>query len=182
MFRHYQTFNVFNAQYPKLTPPAVRSNTDYAILFNTDYLPNMEEYWQDFAGKMDRHAFYAVMREFTERVPHGFLCIDNDPNIPYDQKFYYGLAEELPFDIDHIFGCEEMWKESYQQLVKIANGTMQEQIDRIAKISKPDGIYIPPENNGELGSMDDRERPTWDTSRYLPGAGGSDNHKMGVLL
>lgn len=158
--RHYQTFNIFNAQYVKLTPPAIRTNTDFAVLFNSDSHSNLEEFWHSFAGKMDKYAFYALMRKTTEEVPHGFLVIDNDPNKNYDEKFYAGVAEELPTDLDHICCCEEAWRKDYKQLVEIANGKMARRLELISQISKPEG---------ELKIQDDSpslKSGVWDTSQY----------------
>jgi hypothetical protein len=176
--RHYQTFNIFNAQYPKLTPPAIRSNTDYAVLFNTDYIDNLKEYWEDFAGKMHYQGFVQLMRKHTEEVEHGFLVIDNDPNVPYSKKFYYGVAEELPFDLDHIIGCQELWAENNKQLFEIANGTMADKIDRINQISKPDGIKIPSPDD----DVDDRQRPVWNTRAFAPVVGSMAARRMAPLV
>lgn len=157
--RHYQTFNIFNAQYVKLTPPAIRSNTDYPILFNTDYMGNLEEYHKSFAGKMERGAFYNMFRKFTEDVPHGFLVIDNDPNVPYDEKFFAGLAEELPVDLDHIVGCKQAWKKDMKQLEEIASGKMQKKIDAIGKISKPESLNDSPDSSASQSCV-------WDTREH----------------
>lgn len=134
--RHYLTMNIFCAQYVKLTPPAIRSNTDYAVLFNTDYLNALEEYWKDFAGKMPKDAFYAMFRQYTELTEHGFLVIDNDPNQPYDNKFFYGKADEVPNNIRHIACCREAWEDNKEQYEEIKDGTIQKEIDIISNLSK----------------------------------------------
>lgn len=163
LFRHYQTFNVFNAQYVKLTPPAIRTNTDYAIIFNTDSKANIETFHEDFAGKMDKNAFINLVRKTTEEVPHGFLCIDNDPNVPYTKKFYAGVAEELPVDLEHIVGCRESWAEDLKQLEDIGSGKMADKLERIRNISKRDGVIIP---EPSIGGENDNRAPEWDTSEY----------------
>ena len=166
--RHYQTFNIFNAQYVKLVPPAVRSNTDYAILFNTDYMGNLEEYHHSYAGKMDKHAFYTMFRKYTEEVPYGFLCINNDPNIPYDEKFFSGVASELPVDLDHVVGCALAWKGNIKQLKEIADGSMQKRLDRIKNISNPEGDLKIEDDSSSLKSG------VWDTSEYRPYSVGEE--------
>lgn len=160
--RHYQTFNIFNAQYVKMTPPAIRTNTDYAVLFNNDSLANIEEYWSSFAGKMDKYAFFHLMRKYTEEVPHGFLVIDNDPNKCYDEKFFYGVAEEIPCDIDHICCCEEAWRKNYKQLVEIATGKMAEKLELISQISNPEGNLKIQDDSPSLKSG------VWDPAQYRP--------------
>lgn len=116
--RHYQTLNLFAAQHITLTPPAIRSNTDLVILFNSDYADSLEHYWRDFAGKMLKEQFYQLFREATQE-PHSFLAINNDPNCPYDKKFYKGMARVLDEGPEWIVGCPEMWKDNIQQLKDI---------------------------------------------------------------
>lgn len=160
--RHYQTFNIFNAQYVKLTPPAIRSNTDYAVLFNTDFQGNLEEYWKSYAGKMDKYQFYNLMREHTEMVPHGFLVIDNDPNVDYNHKFFAGVAEEIPCDIDNICCCSHAWKSNEKQLIEIANGKMARRLELISQISKTEGNLLVEDDSPSLKSG------IWDTTQYRP--------------
>jgi len=62
--RHFGTINLFLAQYIKLTPPAIRSNTEIAVLFNTDYGDSIEDYHKDFASKMPRKQFNWLFREY----------------------------------------------------------------------------------------------------------------------
>lgn len=171
-------FNVFNAQYPKLTPPAIRTNTDYAVLFNTDSTDNLKTFHENFAGKMDYYAFVNLFREKVEKVKHGFMVIDNDPKVSYDKKFFFGVAEEMPFDLDHIIGCEEMWKDSEKQLHQIADGKLASDMERISKICKPgENAFDKKKKGGKekeelFHDMAGRQRPTWDTSDFA-NSGGS---------
>lgn len=166
--RHYQVFNVFNAQYPKLTPPAIRTNTDYVVLFNTDSMSNLQQFHEDFAAKMDYYAFVHLFRENVEMVKHGFMVIDNDPKISYDQKFFFGVAEEFGFDLEHIIGCMEMWKENNKQLENIANGKIASKIKRISKLSKPgeNPFDQKAKKNVVFEDVADRQRPVWDTGDF----------------
>jgi len=167
--RHFQVMNIFCAQYVKLTPPGVRTNTDYVVLFNTDSYDNLKQFHEDFAGKMDFYAFVRMFRENIEKNPFSFLVIDNDPNVSYDQKFYWGMADKLPFDLDHILGCESFWRDSKEQLYDIGSGKMEKIIERISKVSKKeadiDQRIKKNQKNGVL-DMADRESPTWDTGDY----------------
>lgn len=119
--RHYWTLNTFCAQHITLTPPAIRANTDLVVLFNTDYADSLEHYWKDFAGKMDYMAFRALFTAATCEANH-FLAIDNNPNTPYEEKFFTGIAEMLDEDIEYIFGCESYWRENLNQLRDIYTG------------------------------------------------------------
>lgn len=135
--RHFYTMNIFCAQYPKITPPAIRSNTDYAVLFNTDRLDTLETFWKEFAGKLRKDEFIAMFRQYVEDTPHGFLFIDNDPNVDYKNKFFYGVAKKVKINIKHVACCAEAWQDDRDQLHKIADGTYARQIDMIADLSKP---------------------------------------------
>lgn len=148
--RHYHTMNFFNAQYVKLTPPAIRCNTDVAVLFNTDHRDSIEEYWKDFAGKMSKDEFFDMFRRCTEDVEHGCIVINNDPNIHYEEKFFYAKAEEVANNIHHIVGCKEMWDDNEEQLHDIKTGTVQKELKLIEKLSKPKRIH--PKHNRVLQS------------------------------
>lgn len=91
------------------------------ILFNTDYADSLEHYHRDFGGKMPKETFYAMFNEATAE-PHAFLAINNDPNIPYQEKFYRGMAEVLDEGPQWIVGCPEMWKDNLEQLKNIFSG------------------------------------------------------------
>lgn len=120
---------------------------------------------------MDRAAFYNMFREYTEEVPHGFLVIDNDPNIPYEQKFYYGLAEELPVDLEHIVGCKESWKKDLKQLTEIGNGSMGKKIEAISQISKPGTINDDPDCTSGKSCL-------WDTREFLTDPDDAETHEL----
>lgn len=130
--RHFQTINFFAAQHITMTPPSIRSNTDLPVLFSTDYKDSMDHYYRDFAGRLDRKVFEAMYKHATS-PQHGFMAINNDPNVPLDKKFYMGKAEYLPAKIEYIVGCREYWHKSEKQLEKIASGKMQENLDRYSK-------------------------------------------------
>lgn len=156
--RHFLSQNYFSAQHITLTPPAIRSNTDVAVLFNTDYRDALDHYWRDFAGKMDRNEFIDLFVRYCERVPHGFLMVVTDA--PYDQKFYHGVADILPINLDWICCCEEAWRENEQQLKEIKDGTMQFRIDQINALSDPGDIPAKGKDDGR------GFRPAWELPKY----------------
>lgn len=106
-------------------------------MFNSDYHDSIDEFWKDFAGKMDKKAFIQYMDDYCARVPHGFIAIVNDPNCPIEEKFYYGLAEEVPVGLETIVGCREFWKGAEKQLEEIRDGTIAMRIEKIKELSKP---------------------------------------------
>ena len=139
--RHFGALNLFLAQYLKLTPPAIRSNTEMAVLFNTDYGDSVKDYHNDFASKMPWKQFQWLFREKCEKVKHGFLAIVSDK--PYDEdKFYYGVAELLPVTLDQIVGCEEFWKGSEKQLRSIGDGSMQKKFDMLKLLGEPKAVKV----------------------------------------
>lgn len=133
--RHFMTLNYFCAQYITMTPPSIRTNTDVAILFNTDHYPSLERYKEDFGAKLSKAEFFRLFYEAT-RKPHHFLAIVNDPNIPLEKKFYTGKAEFLDAEPQYILGCKEFWKGSEKQMEAIANGTMKRQIEATSELAK----------------------------------------------
>lgn len=126
--RHYYTMNFFMTQYVKETPPAIRTNTDYAILFNTDNYPSLEVYGEEFCGKMKKKDFISMF-EYAVREPHTFLCVNNDPNCPLEEKYYTGKAEVLDADINYVVGCIDYWRDNMKQLESIMSGSMQKMIE-----------------------------------------------------
>jgi len=133
--RHFAVPTFFNAQYLKLTPPAIRSNTELAVVFNTDYKDSIDDYRKDFAGKLPKDEWLKMFREKCEKVKHGFLAIVADA--PYEKKFFYGKADILPIHEKHIFGSREFWKGSEKQLQSIRDGSMQRKYDLLAKLGSP---------------------------------------------
>lgn len=133
-----------------------------AILFNTDYRPALEHYWNDFAGKMDRNAFIDMFVEYCEKVDHGFLLIVTDA--PYDKKFYHGVAEILPINEDYICCCEEAWRENEQQMKEIKDGTMETRIEMINELTK---LGEKPDVTGKRRRDDGKNfRPAWKLINY----------------
>lgn len=133
--RHYFTMNFFMTQYVKETPPAIRTNTDYAILFNSDNYPSMEVYAEEFCGKMKKRDFIS-MYEYATREKHSFLCINNDPNCPMEKKYFVGKAKVLPADINYIIGCQDYWRDNMKQLQDILSGKMEEEIELKAEMNE----------------------------------------------
>lgn len=133
--RHYYTLNLYCAQHITQTPPSIRSNTDLVILFASDYYNSLDHYYKDFAGRISREAFMYLFNTATSE-PHHFLAIVNDPNVPLDEKFFVGCAEELPAKKRYILGCQEYWEESIEQLQAIANGSMQKILDKTRFMAK----------------------------------------------
>lgn len=138
--RHYWTLNTFSAQHITLTPPAIRSNTDLVVLFNTDYADSLDHYHRDFAGKLTRDVFLRLFTEAVSEKNH-FLAIDNTPNTPYDRKFFTGKAEMLDDGPDWIFGCADFWKENVDQLIAITKG----KYNVFAEIVSQNAEYVTPE-------------------------------------
>lgn len=145
-----------------MTPPSIRSNTDLVIIFNTDYANSLEEYWKSFAGKLEKESVIMMMREYVEKVPHGFIAIVNDPNVPLEDKFFYGLAEELPVSIDYIVGAKEYWMGSEKQLQEIADGEMRKKREKITKLSKPMGD----EGNKETEEEEDEHNSEYNSRHF----------------
>src|ERR1700760_3609309 len=102
--------NYFLAQYITETPPPIRTNTDLAILFNTDHHGSLERYAEDFSGKMNKREFIEFFKNMVSE-PHPFLAIDNDPNCDPRLRYYTGKAEVLDADIEYIMGCEAYWQD-----------------------------------------------------------------------
>lgn len=136
--RHYMTMNLFGAQNLTLVPPSIRSNSDIVILFNSDFGDSCDGYWKDFAGKMDKYQFYNWFQKYCGNVKHGFLAIINDPNCPPEEKFFYGVADEIDVGMDSILGCREYWSGSEKQLTEIIDGTLKKNIELIHDLADPD--------------------------------------------
>ena len=133
--RHFATFNLFMTQYVKETPPPIRSNTDIAVLFNTDHRTSLEIYAEDFAGRMGKRDFIDMFLRVASE-PHSFFVIENDPNCPYNKKFYRGKAEVLEADISYIMGSAEFWQGSEKQLNDIISGKMKRRLEIRGKLSE----------------------------------------------
>lgn len=133
--RHYATFNIFATQYVCETPPAIRTNTDFAVIFNTDHRPSLELYAENFAGKMKKNDFISFIKDCTKEK-HSFLFIDNNPNVDYQHRFYIGKAEKLDANVEYIIGCKEYWDESKKQLESIYSGKMQKRLEARAKLTE----------------------------------------------
>lgn len=127
--RHYRGLNIYCAQYLKMTPPTIRTNSDIVILFDTDYKDSMRDYHDCFAGKIRYEVFMCLYRQATS-VSNGFLAIDCTPGVDYGQKFFQGHAELLPPTIDYIMGCWEFWKDNLTQMREIERGVHEENSKR----------------------------------------------------
>jgi hypothetical protein len=134
--RHYGTLNCYAAQHITMTPPSIRSNTDMAVLFSTDYKDSLEHYYKDFAGRLENMKVFKRLFHVATCKPHHFLCIVNDPNVPYEEKFFVGQAELLKADTKYILGCAEYWSESLKQLASIADGSMKTKMARMKSLSE----------------------------------------------
>lgn len=132
--RHFWTMNYFATQHITQTPPVIRANTDLAVVFNTDYADCLDHYWMDWAGKMDKDAFIRMYQKAVEKEHH-FLAIDNNPNTPYNKKFFTGKAELLPESVEYIIGCPEFWEEDMEQLHDIASGKMRRNNELAAEMA-----------------------------------------------
>lgn len=135
--RHYQTMNFFFGQRFTNAPTPVRDNTDYVILWNTDNSMVIDEYYHEWAGKMDKNEFYAMFTKYCMDIKHGFLFIDNNPQLNYEDRFFYGIADLIKCDGTTIVGCKEYWKGSEKQLKDIVSGRAQQELDLLSKLGKP---------------------------------------------
>lgn len=133
--RHYATLNIFATQYVSETPPAIRTNTDLAVIFNTDHRHSLEMYAENFSGKMDKNVFIQFLKKATEEE-HSFLVINNDPNISYKDRFYSGKAEMLDADPRYIIGCRDYWMDSRKQLSDLVSGKMQRRMELRAELTQ----------------------------------------------
>lgn len=150
--RHIGIFIIFCAQHWSMTPPCIRTQTDLAILFNSDYRNAVEEFWADFAGKAAKKGFFSMMEEHLG--DHGFVAIDNQSGVTYDKKFFAGQAEDLPASIDYILGCEKAWRGSEKQLWEIESGKFQEKAERLSKL-KEFGMFKDKEKSIPPTELDD---------------------------
>lgn len=133
--RHYATLNHYAAQHITQTPPAIRSNTDIAVLFSTDYHDSLDHYANDFGGRLHKKLFYELFFKVTNEKHH-FLAIINDPNIDVEEKYYEGMAEVLDASPEYILGCEEFWAKDLDQYDTVCDGSMQKKLDRQSKLSE----------------------------------------------
>lgn len=151
--RHFFSMNYFCTQHVKITPPAIRANTDIAVLFNSDYKDALETYAGCFAGKLPREFFLALFFEAVKEEHH-FMAIQNDPNIPYQEKFYVGVAEDYDEDIKYVCGCPQFWEEDGKQLQEISSGKMKKNVALAKKLAKH--VQLPK----ELDMMADKRKVT----------------------
>jgi len=129
--RHYHTMNIMTAQYVKSTPPAIRQNTDHAVLFANSNLESIEVLSEDFAVNKDKHQFKRLMDETTQ--DRSFLLVNNDPNVPFEERYFTGKAEETPI---WTAGSQEYWNRNMDQFFKIKTGKFEEETEKIKKWSE----------------------------------------------
>ena len=129
--RHLLGANIMTAQHVQATPPSIRTNTDYGVLFNTDYGNSVEELWRNFACKMPKDLFAQILQ--TKCTDYGFLVVDNDPNLTYAEKFYVGKAEII--EEEFVMGCEEFWRGSEKQLREVLSGDLKRKMDLISELN-----------------------------------------------
>lgn len=67
---------------------------------------------------------------------HGFVAVDNDPNVSYDKKFYYGKAEDLGVDHKYIMGCKQAWQGSEKHYHDLLTGKLKKKIENTARLSE----------------------------------------------
>lgn len=138
--------NYFLAQYITETPPPIRTNTDLAILFNTDHHSSLERYAEDFSGKMNKRDFINFFKNMVSE-PHTFLAIDNDPNCDPRRRYYVGKAEVLDAKIDYIMGCEAYWEDSVKQLGDIISGKMARKLELTKELAEHHPLEKPKKVN-----------------------------------
>lgn len=131
--RHFHTINIMTAQYVKSTPPPIRQNTDHAVLFANANLESIEVLAIDFAINKDKHQFKRLLDSTTQ--DRHFLLVNNDPNIPYEERYYTGKAEEVPM---FLAGSEELWEHDTEQLYQILTGKFEEDTKKIGEWTDPE--------------------------------------------
>lgn len=140
--RHFHTINIMTAQYVKSTPPAIRQNTDHAVIFANSNIEAVDVLAQDFAINKDKNQFQRLINECTQ--DRHFLFVDNDPNKPYDKRYYWGKAEETP---DFVCGSEEYWERDMEQLRSIMSGKFKRDTETIKKWTDPEYAKNFPDKN-----------------------------------
>lgn len=130
--RHFQTLNIMTAQHVTGTPPAIRQNTDFGVIFKNENLPAIKHLTEDFSSADTWHSFSQTMNKYT--MDRNFLVVNNDPNVDKQHKLYTGKAEiiEEPF----VMGCEQYWRDSYPQYQKIISGKAKEEREKIKVLSE----------------------------------------------
>jgi len=134
--RHFGTFNLYCAQTRTITPPVIRLNTQLAVCFNSDSSSHLEGLAEDFGGKIPKRVFIEWFRSIVEE-PRVFFAIDNNPNTPPDQKYFSGMAEYVPVDVDHVMGSVGYWRHSLKQLQKIHDGSLEREREKWEQIVEP---------------------------------------------
>lgn len=130
--RHFQTLNLMTAQHVVGTPPSIRQNTDYGVIFKNENLKAIQHLTDDFSSAQNYHEFKKIMDKYTG--DNNFLVVNNDPNAKKQEKLYTGKADliEEPF----VMGCKEYWNNSGPQYKRIMDGKFQEDLDKISDLSK----------------------------------------------
>lgn len=148
--RHFHTHNIMTAQHVTGTPPPVRQNTDYAVMFKNFYSKALEHLNDDFSREKDKELFMRDLDKYTN--DNNFLMINNDPNVGIENYRYYGKAEEPPA---FVMGCEQYWRNSLDQYDDIFTGKIQEKMDRIKDMSDINKV-VKLFSISKPGRMDDR--------------------------
>ena len=149
--RHFFTHNIMTAQHVTGTPPAVRQNTDHAVLFKNFYTKALDHMNDDFSREKDKQLFYQELDKYTN--DRNFLFIDNDPDCPLEKYRYTGKAEviEEPFTL----GCEQYWRDNMDQYEDIYSGKIAEQKEKISRLSDIEKV-LKMFNISNPGRQDDR--------------------------
>lgn len=134
--RHFMTMNLMSAQYVTGTPPPVRQNTDYAIIFKNENKKALDLLCEDFSCNQDVKGFEFMLQKTT--VDRFFLLVNNDPNAQPEDKYMTGKAEliEKPF----LMGCRQYWNFNGPQMNEILSGKFEDKLKRTRELAEIDKV------------------------------------------
>lgn len=84
---------------------------------------------------------------------HGFIAIDNQAGVSYDNKFFAGKAEELEAEVKHIMGAKQAWKGHEKQLESLMTGKYKKRADNLSKLKKT-GLFNKKQNSVPSEKLD----------------------------
>ena len=87
--RHLNMFYINAMQYIKDAPPAVRGNTDYVFVFNTNSGPEKEKLWKEFFSMFTWKDFLAVFTECAVGYDCLVLDVRESRGKPGSGIYYY---------------------------------------------------------------------------------------------
>lgn len=114
--RHSHIRCLITTQYSKLLGPALRNNADISILFFTDSLDELENYWRLYGGVLPKKVFYAMFYECTcrrgptgEREKGHAMAVLLDATVDPREKYFHVRAPSGDPPEPYKFGDAEYW-------------------------------------------------------------------------